>query len=225
MDEPDGRATAEAPSRVAELSLLGGSLCLDFIDTVDWRLREPPDECLTNYTDLVAWARRADAVYGGVLDPREAEALRRAAAAHPERARATLGAATALREALYRLFRAIARGESPPPDDLGALNAALAGAAPRARIARAGAGYAWGWRGGEDDLDRMLWPVARSAADLLTSRRLARVRACAGEGCGWLFLDTSKNRSRRWCAMEGCGNRAKARRHYRRAKAARAAED
>jgi predicted RNA-binding Zn ribbon-like protein len=72
----------------------------------------------------------------------------------------------------------------------------------------------------------MLWPVARSAADLLTSaEELARVGQCADDrGCGWLFFDTSRNHSRRWCAMKDCGNRAKARRHYRRQRKARQAE-
>src|SRR5207302_22567 len=73
----------------------------------------------------------------------------------------------------------------------------------------------------EETLDRMLWPVIRSAADLLVSGEAQRVRRCASETCDWLFLDTSRNHSRRWCDMSGCGNRAKARRHYARAKAGR----
>jgi predicted RNA-binding Zn ribbon-like protein len=64
----------------------------------------------------------------------------------------------------------------------------------------------------------MLWPVVRDAADLLTSKELNRVGRCADERCGWLFVDTSRNRSRRWCSMESCGNRAKARRHYRKSR-------
>ncbi|HSH12932.1 MAG TPA: CGNR zinc finger domain-containing protein, partial [Desulfurivibrionaceae bacterium] len=77
--------------------------------------------------------------------------------------------------------------------------------------------FEWGWSdaGG---LRRLLWPIVRSAAELLTSEKLERVGQCAGDSCGWLFLDTSRNRSRRWCEMEHCGNRAKARRHYRRQK-------
>ncbi len=78
----------------------------------------------------------------------------------------------------------------------------------------AGGGFAWEWDAGGDVLARPLWALARSAADLLTSPRLSRVRECPGEdGCGWLFLDTSKNGSRRWCSMQGCGSRAKARRY------------
>jgi predicted RNA-binding Zn ribbon-like protein len=64
------------------------------------------------------------------------------------------------------------------------------------------------------------WWVARSAAELLTSKELTSVRECAGYDCGRLFMDGTKNRSRRWCDMASCGNRAKGRRHYERRKAA-----
>jgi predicted RNA-binding Zn ribbon-like protein len=78
-------------------------------------------------------------------------------------------------------------------------------------------GFAWTWPDEEElDLARLLWPVARSAAELLTSPDRQLVRECLGDNCGWLFLDTSKNHRRTWCSMQGCGNRAKARRHYAR---------
>ena len=81
-------------------------------------------------------------------------------------------------------------------------------------MAPAGGGYDWSWAGRPDDLARPLWPVARSAVELLTLGDLARVRECPGAGdCGWLFYDTSRNGSRRWCSMEGCGSRVKMRRH------------
>ena len=102
--------------------------------------------------------------------------------------------------------------------DLDALNATLARALPHLRIVPEADAYAWNWAGEEDALDSMLWPVARSAGDLLTSDELKRVGECQGDGCGWLFLDMSRNRSRRWCDMGDCGNRAKARRHYHRQK-------
>jgi predicted RNA-binding Zn ribbon-like protein len=80
-------------------------------------------------------------------------------------------------------------------------------------------GLAWDWACAEDALDRVLWPVVHDAAGLLTSQELKRVKKCADERCGWLFFDTSRNHSRRWCSMESCGNRAKARRHYERQRA------
>jgi predicted RNA-binding Zn ribbon-like protein len=133
------------------------------------------------------------------------------------------GRAIRLREAFYRMFSALGRVAQVAPDDLAILNGALAEAHNRLRLgAPTPDSFAWIWTGADDALDRMLWPIARSAAELLTAPELARVRECAGHPCGWLFLDASRNHSRRWCSMAGCGNRAKAKRHYERAKAARA---
>ena len=78
--------------------------------------------------------------------------------------------------------------------------------------------YQWQMPAGKIDLDGILWRILWEAADLLTSDRLAQVKLCAGEDCGWLFLDASRNQSRRWCSMSDCGNRAKAKRYYRRHK-------
>ena len=115
---------------------------------------------------------------------------------------------------------ATAAGQQPGAEVLGVVNGVLADMLGRSRLAPAGGDLAWAWGGDEDALDRPLWAVARAAAALLTGPGLERVRACPGVGCGWLFLDTSRNRSRRWCDMRDCGNRAKARRHYQRSRAA-----
>lgn len=203
--------TGTAP-RVTELSLVGGRLCLDFVNTLDWRASDHPLEYLTSYAALVAWGEHA-----GILAA--AGRLRTAAERHPEEAAATLRDALTLREGIVRIFAAEARGERPPDSDLGRLNTMLGDALCHARIVpSAGAThrYIWDWEERGDALDRPLWPIARSAADLLTSEDVGRVHTCLGDECGWLFLDTSKNHSRRWCDMRSCGNRAKARRHYRR---------
>ncbi len=202
---------------VGELSS-GGRLCLDFVDTVDWRLRERPVEFLHTYADLILWARHQDAIYGGVLSRSEAEALLRRADEDRQAAGRALEQARALREALYRVFRAVALKTSPPETDISALNHSLSRALAHSRIVEREQRFAWGWT---DDaaLDRLLRPVVRSAAELLTEGDLSRLRECEGEGCGWLLYDDSKNRSRRWCTMNGCGNRAKARRHYQRKRA------
>ena len=97
---------------------------------------------------------------------------------------------------------------------LDALNEEVSNALAHGRLAPTGEGFGWIWPGFADEPESLLWPVAKSAADLLTSERLARVRECAGGTCGWLFIDTSKNHSRRWCDMRDCGNVAKAKRHY-----------
>ena len=76
-----------------------------------------------------------------------------------------------------------------------------------------GGTYRLSWPG-DRTLRTLRWEVATSAVDLLTAGRLDRVGECPA--CGWLFLDTSKNRSRRWCSMATCGGRDKARRYYAR---------
>jgi predicted RNA-binding Zn ribbon-like protein len=188
------------------------SVCLDFANTVDWHASDHPKETLNTYADLVCWADRV-----GVVEDGEARHLLREGARRPADADAVLKEALALRETIYRVFSALAAGRLPEPGDLTTVNAAIPRALGRLHIIRTTDGFDWEWNGRWGDLDRMLWPVVRSTGDLLTSDKLDRVGQCADDrGCGWLFLDMSRNRSRRWCDMRDCGNRAKARRHYRR---------
>ncbi len=194
----------------------GGFLCLDFANTLRHRLTAQPAELLTSYSDLVSWGRAA-----GVLEEREGRQLLREAARRPEQAQTVLVRAVALREAIHRIFSAAAGGHRPGREDLTALNATLGEAMGVLRLVPKGADFDWGWAADEPVLERPLWPVVRSAAALLTSSELGAVRACAAPGCAWLFMDRSKNRSRRWCDMRICGNRAKARRHYRRRRGGR----
>ena len=198
-------------------SRIGGRLCLDFANTVGSsagrRQGGPdPDDHLHTYEDLVAWGRQLE-----VITPRAAKALLAEASRHPAGAAATLERAKELREALYRVFSARAAGEPPVASDLARLNGELKEALSRQRLALEEGQVTWTFESAPTDLDAMLWPVARSAGELLTADAgLARLRECASDTCGWLFVDTSKNRSRRWCDMADCGNRAKARRHYHR---------
>jgi predicted RNA-binding Zn ribbon-like protein len=191
--------------------LSGGRLCLDFANTVGNRNGQRPSEHLNRYCDLVGWGRQA-----GLLPGDDAWELLREGAGRPAEAENVLVRARALREALYTIFSARAAGRTAPAADLAQLNAALPEALARLHVAPAGHGFVWHWRAEPADLDRMLWPVLRSAAELLTSDDLPLLRLCASETCAWLFMDTSRNRTRRWCDMKVCGNRAKARRHYRR---------
>ena len=135
---------------------------------------------------------------------------RAAALAEPARAAAVVAEARDLREAIARLFQG-----RPRPDDLDLVNGHLA-RAPRAGLVRQGAGFGWGTDA--DALRVPLWPVLWNATDLMAGADRDRVRCCADPECRWMFLDTARNRPRLWCSMEDCGNRAKARRHYRRAK-------
>ncbi len=190
-------------------------LCLDFTNTVNWHASQHPVEELPDYAALVAWALKV-----GLLTEPDAQRLKRLAARRPEEAQAVLQRAHTLREALYRLLAARASGEAWDPADLDLINAEMPVALAHARLAPTPAGFALRWQAEPDALDRLLWPVTYSAADLLTQPDLlARVGECADDrGCGYLFLDLTKNHSRRWCDMKDCGNRAKARRHYARQK-------
>jgi predicted RNA-binding Zn ribbon-like protein len=193
-------------------NLIGGKLCLDFVNTVDPRHEPGRREYLDSYRALAAWG-----VHAGAIGTDQGDRLGQAAAGDPAEAERVLGRAIRLREALYPLFRQAAGGKRPDPDDLDVLQSELTRALPHLRVAWSPAGFAREWEG-SPALDRVLWPVTWSAAELLTHGPLNRIRECPGQGnCGWLFLDLSKNASRRWCDMRVCGNRAKARRHHARA--------
>jgi predicted RNA-binding Zn ribbon-like protein len=120
--------------------------------------------------------------------------------------------AIALREALYRICKATMTGRGPQKVDLEIVNDELLGARTHERLTHMAVGFTWEWVGSEAALDRMLWSIAHSGAELLTTGDLSRLRECGGEECGWLFEDTSRNRSRQWCHMQDCGNLAKVRR-------------
>jgi predicted RNA-binding Zn ribbon-like protein len=194
--------------------LRAGHLCLEFANTAEWHASDQPQESLTSYPELVSWSQGV-----GILSDQKARLLLQAATRDPLQAIETLEHAIALREAIYHIFSAAARSLRPDSADLDVLNHALAQAMAQARLIPANDSFGWGWAD-EDALDQMLWPVVWSAASLLTAQELHRVGECADErGCGWLFLDMSRNRSRRWCDMKDCGNRAKARRFYHRRRA------
>ncbi len=206
-----------------KLKLVGGRLCLDFVNTVYARAGgdglsrrtggegySPGNDKLTSYADLVAWSARA-----GVLSDREARRLLRLSDDQPRKAGAVLKRAVKLREATYHVFRAKLAGKRADEADLRTINDELRVAKDHEKLLPKADGFALEWVDG-DSLDRMLWPVARSAAEVLASDELDRVRQCGGENCGWLFLDTSRNRSRQWCDMRDCGNLAKVRRFRQR---------
>ena len=187
--------------------LSGGRLCLDFANTVGDRCTEPVEH-LGSYGDFVAWAEQA-----GATTARAARGLRRAAAARPAVARRVLADAIRLREAIYRVFAAVGSGRAPRSQDLTILNAAVPAAFERSRLVASPGGFTLAADVSTDDLAAPLTPIVRSAVDLLTSpSEVERVRTCAAVTCAWLFLDTTKNRARRWCDMKVCGNREKVRR-------------
>lgn len=191
--------------------MVGGRTCLDFVNTGSQRRIGPFVEKLESYDDLVSWAVQAEQ-----LSEAEAAHLREKAAADPAGAARVVERGRALREAIYRVFTAQAAGDTPGAGDLALISEEHARAASHRVLTPGSVGVcAFEWKT-FDALDRPLWPVAVSAVNLASSSDAARVKECATDNCNWLFLDASKNKSRRWCEMKECGNRAKARRHYER---------
>jgi predicted RNA-binding Zn ribbon-like protein len=193
----------------------GNWLCLDFTHTLQDRNNSDRNELLHGYSDLLAWG-----LYTSILKEEEAQQLLHIAEHHPQVASNILHNTVNVREAIYRIFYTITEDSMPPQDDMDLLNTLLARAMSHACIVSEGDRFSWEWSSHSDaeKLECICWLVVRSAADLLTSDKLRGVRACAAEDCRWLFLDITKNHSRRWCDMETCGNQAKARRHYSRKK-------
>lgn len=204
-----------ASEQVAKFQFIGGRLCLDFANTLSGT-RARPKEKLLSYQDLLTWGRQAR-----ILTDQEAGHLAEESRRRPEDAARTLAHAIKIREVIFRIFLSIAAGGTPEHADLAMLNDALSRALGHLRVSKPATGFVWEWAPDREALDRVLWPVVQSAADVLHSGEVARVGRCGGKDCDWLFLDMSRNHSRRWCDMGDCGNRAKARRHYERMKAQR----
>jgi predicted RNA-binding Zn ribbon-like protein len=208
--------------RILELSLLGGHPALDFVNTLDWRDRPKEEgganETLDSYAALLIWCRRL-----GIIGNPTLVALEALTETAPGKAEAVLVEAIALREALHRLAQSARQGKSARAADLDVLNRCLLRYPEGRTIAPAsasqGGGFAWKSHGDGLQLGSPLGAIARQGADLLVTAEPGSIRCCAGPGCGWLFHDSSPNKRRRWCAMESCGNRAKAHRHYQRVKA------
>ena len=209
-----GASVADEATPVAEMDLIGGRVALDFVNTGSSRRVGPFREKLRSYDDLVTFAGRIDAG----IDEATAERLRRLAERDPGAANVVLERGRELREAIYRAFSSMSRGGAAAAADLEIIGAAAARASAHRRLVPTAEGCMWEYADSEA-LERPLWPVALDAVALATSSDVPRVKECASDNCNWLFLDVSKNRSRRWCDMKDCGNRAKARRHRARTRA------
>ena len=206
-------------SSAAEMRLIGGRLCLDFVNTVDGRKNDSARrksqsvnslvlaDKLGDYSDLVAWSQ-----HSGIVTATEAGRLIQESKRKAAEASAVFDRAIELREALHRIFKATVTGRMPQSVDLETVNDELLKARNHERLISTEKAFKWDWIGREASLDRMLWSIAQSGAEFLTKGDLSRLRECGGKECGWLFEDTSRNRSRQWCHMQDCGNLAKVRR-------------
>lgn len=213
-----GIQMAAEPRATHRFDLSAGTLALNFVNTLEGRYDDQPGEMLPAYGEIIAFMEAS-----GVIDERHASRLRKASRAHPKAATASHADAVRLREALFGVFHAIAEERDAPADDLAALNVFLSRTLPHGRVVAGNArDFVWQWESDETDLTGPLWPIAYDALELLLHGPLDRVRECAADDCGWLFIDTTRNRARRWCSMQSCGNRAKVQ-HFR--ERARAAEE
>ncbi len=191
------------------LGVAAAGLCLDFVNTEGVERNSPPDrlEALDLFLD---WAIGKE-----LIDATGAAALRRAPDARKDGA-AFLASARALRESLYRIFSELVAGGEPEKADVEILDGYLTRSLARLQFVSSSGRFSWRMSEPPKRLAELLQPIALSAADLLRSDRLDRLKECGGETCSWMFIDESRNRSRRWCDMSDCGNRAKAQRFYRR---------
>jgi predicted RNA-binding Zn ribbon-like protein len=192
-------------------------LCLSFANTADWHASDQPVEGLKSYWDLLNWGVTVE-----ILSREKASQLGKIAEGSPIEAESILKNAIELREAIYRIFSAVANLRFVNTDDLRILDLSVQKYYPLLHISSSENVFELSWPQDSESLDQILWSVTQSAVQLLTSEGLDRVGQCEDDrGCGWLFYDTSRNKSRRWCSMETCGNRAKVHRHYEKQRAKR----
>jgi len=195
-----------------KFSIDGDHLTLDFVNTLDWRLSDSPEDRMGSYEDLLAWSE-----HSGALDARAVDSLRRAAKQSPRESDRAYRRALELRELIYRAIEAVMHGSRPDRKAIDGLNAFVKRTSARTLLGWTVQGYAWKSRQGTNGFEAMLDPVVHSTSTLLTSPLIAKIAQCQDDrGCGWLFLDKSRSHARRWCSMSNCGNRAKAKRHHKR---------
>ena len=188
-----------------------GNLCIDFVNTVDWRnSKTRKKEMLRDFSALILWSRK-----NGILEDKTVQILFKNALKQPNKAKQVYEKAIELRELLFRLFSSMETTGQASSHDLSIFNKFLADSMGKSCcLTPSDNGFVWSFCSGTDSMDLFLDPIIKSAADLLVSSELKRVKQCADDACGWLFMDKSRNNSRRWCSMKDCGNRAKAHRHY-----------
>jgi predicted RNA-binding Zn ribbon-like protein len=193
--------------------LCGGHPALDFVNSLDNRFREDgPNEMLATYADLLRFLEESR-----LLNRQRVRALYKSAA--PDAAERALRSVKELRETAAAVFYGRLDGTPPTPADLRTLERFFLDAQCHRELQwnptgepREGSGLLWSWGRFQTEPELPVWILAQSLSDILLSDQMGHVRTCAADTCRWLFLDTSKNHTRRWCNMKVCGNRMKARR-------------
>src|SRR5690606_5436016 len=196
----------EQARQLKALDRVGGHPALDFVNTVNsWIGGEPGAEYLQTYKDVLDWHQAT-----GTIGSKS----RRALSKNPRnRQEAAMSKVTGLRKAMQVLFHAVATGKPLSQHSLDRLNEVIRETARWRRLVAHAGEICCGWDFEGAPPEAVLGPVAWQAAELLEHGELDRIKECpSDEGCGWLFLDSSKNRSRTWCSMKTCGNTAKVKR-------------
>lgn len=192
---------------------IGGDISTDFTNTKSGRADGSGHEHVQTYADVVEFVRLA-----GLLKPAEAKRLIAQAERHPEKATQIHRRAVALREATWRAYERLIQEKEPAADDLAVLSNEASDALGHARFMKSSAGFSWEWPD-TDDLARPLWPIARAVADVLIhEENRSLLRECSDDTCAWLFIDRTKNHSRRWCDVNTCGSRNRVREFRQRQK-------
>lgn len=200
-------------TRIRKAKLVGGELCLDYANSLYWRASDKPFEWFSSYSELLRWCKEV-----GVVSTHRSQQLKKLAIEKPRAAARVLREAIYLREVIYRIFHKFSIGKRPAQQDVTELNNFLTKYLAHQRVIKSASGYELGWGEEKNQLDSILWPIAKSAADLLTGDEATRVGQCPGDDCGWLFVDRSRRANRRWCDMNDCGHRHNAKVSYRRAR-------
>ena len=196
---------------VKDILLNGSVLCLDFVNTIHDRIYEPERDYWVTYVHLLQWALKA-----GIIKPGEYEILLEYYESKPSPGPKLLKEAIKVRELLYSLFLPISSGKKVSGDNLEAFNEIVSKCLPRLRLKPHNKGFSQTWQFTPGESVMIIAPVIYSAYELLLSDRLDRIKECTN--CGWLFLDTTKNGTRRWCSMNTCGSIVKAKEWYHRNK-------
>ena len=210
------RADADGRDDLAGLKLIADSVCVDFLNTVERGVRYRHRDWIDSYAALVRWSEKA-----GAVGSDEVRALLKQSATHSRRASRVLSKAVRLRNVLRELFAAISAGTAPSSRAIDDLNEFLVEANTARMVEWTSRGPIWKWRSDSVELERPLWSITMSAAELMTSPTVNHVRNCANPQCSWMFVDSSKNKTRRWCEMKVCGNQSKAREHYAKMRASK----
>ncbi|MBY0613062.1 MAG: CGNR zinc finger domain-containing protein [Beijerinckiaceae bacterium] len=198
-------------SRAGSLPLVGSEVAFDFTNTASGRGHTSHQDHLQSAETVIAWA-----VHAKVIGAVDAEVLRAAVSSDERLAARMLNEALELRDIIHDIGMEFSSGRRARDQQVDALAKVHADCIARARLTNHGGGFIWTWDARSAPVEVILGPITLSALTLLTRSDLSRIKMCQGEHCGWLFFDVTKNKSRRWCEMEVCGNRAKQKRHQSR---------